>query len=362
MQREFEIFKTKDYLIILTLLLLAPPPACRSQSRSTGPYETPIDKVWWEGLSNEWKAILLMNQQFQKQQLDFFALQEKYINRMQAEGEADYSPINISLHELNEKQRFNLGYPDFYARALRMKWMIPGDTIDLEALKDLDKIYMVNGPGDLTPLKKFTNLKILIINSCGIDVNSPVRAHNLDLGPLRYLSSLEMLQCSSPALISLEPIKRLTNLKQLDCGISGVTDLAPLKDLVKLERLSCRGNLKNEAVISKLTALKELYLNGCSKMPDISRLKKIEKLAVGESEMAIGRAGYRITNIDILRQLPALEFLDLELTSYKGSLDILNGLQKLKAITLPPVSTSTMLEFKKQHESCVIINAYKYER
>ncbi|AXY74650.1 leucine-rich repeat domain-containing protein [Paraflavitalea soli] len=362
MQREFEIFKTKDYLIILTILLLAPPFACRSQSKSAVPYETPIDKVWWEGLSNEWKAILLVNQQFQKQQVDFFALQENYINRMQAEGEADYSPINLSLHELNEKQRFSLGYPDFYARALRMKWMIPGDTIDLEALKDLDKIYMVNGPGDLTPLKKFTNLKILIINSCGIDVNSPVRTHNLDLGPLRYLSSLEMLQCSSPALISLEPIKRLTNLKQLDCGISGVTDLAPLKDLVKLERLSCRGNLKNEAVISKLTALKELYLNGCSKMPDISRLKKIEKLAVGESEMAIGRAGYRITNIDILRQLPALEFLDLELTSYKGSLDILNGLQKLKAITLPPVSTSTMLEFKKQHESCVIINAYKYER
>ena len=29
---------------------------------------------------------------------------------------------------------------------------------------------------------------------------------------------------------------------------------------------------------------------------------------------------------------------------------------------LPPVNSSTMLEFKQYHSNCVIINAFKYER
>lgn len=347
---------------MLMLALFAPQFSCRSQFKSTAPPETPINKVWWDGLTDEWRTILLINQQFKKQQLDFFALQDKYINRMHKEGDADCSPLNTSLYELNKEQRFSLGYPDFYARALRMKWVTNYDSIDLEALKDLDKIYMVNGPGDLTPLKKFTGLKVLIINSCGIDLNSPINTHKLDLEPLRYLEKLEILQCASPALRSLEPIKGLINLRELYCDNSRVTDLSPLKKLVKLERLSCKGDVKNEAVVSKLVNLKELYLNGFKKMPNISRLKQLKKLYVGEDEMAIVRGSYRITNINILKGLTTLEFLDLYYTSYKGSLDILNGLQNLKAITLPPVSSSVMLDFKKQHQTCVIINAYQYER
>ncbi len=362
MRCEFETLKTRDCLIMLLIWLFGLPLACRSQSKRTAPLETPIDKVWWDGLTDEWKTILLINQQFKKQQLDFFALQDKYINRMHKEGDADYSPLNTSLHELNVKQRFTLGYPDFYARALRMKWITDGDSIDLEALKSLDKIYMVNGPGDLTPLKKITGLKVLIINSCGIDVNSPINTHKLDLEPLRYLESLEILQCASPALKSLEPIKGLINLRELNCDNSKVTDLSPLKKLVKLEKLSCGGDLRNASVIGKLVNLKELCLNGCKGMPALAKLKQLKKLSVGESEMAIVRAGYRITNIDKLKDLTALEFLDLDFTSYKGSLDILSGLQNLQAITLPPVSRSIMQEFKKQHQNCVIINAFQYER
>lgn len=362
MQYQFKTFTTRACLIMFLTLLFGPSWACRSQSKTTAPAEASIDKAWWDGLSDEWRTILLINQQFKKQQLDFFALQDTYINRMHTKGEAGYSPLNISLRELNEKKRFSLGYPDFYAAALRRKWMIKDDNIDLETLKDLDKIYMVNGPGDLTPLKKFTGLKVLIINSCGIDINAPASTHQLDLEPLRYLTGLEILQCSSPALKSLEPIKGLVNLKELDCDISRVTDLSPLKSLVKLEKLSCKGEVKNEAVISRLVNLKELYLNGFKEIPDISKLKQLKKLAVGEAEMAIVRASYRITNIDRLKDLTALEFLDLGFTSYKSNLDILSGLQALKAITLPPVSSSIMQDFKSQHETCIIINAYQYER
>jgi Leucine-rich repeat (LRR) protein len=280
---------------------------------------------------------------------------------MQAAGEAGYSPLNTSLGEMNDKNRCSLGYTDFYARAIRMKWLIKDDRVDLEALKKLDKIYMVNGPADLTPLKKFTGLKVLIMNYCGIDVNSPLSRQRVDLEPLRHLTKLEILQCAFTPLKSLEPIKRLIHLRELRCENSGETDLSHIKDLVTLEKLSCGPDVKKEAVIGKLVNLTELYLSACKKIPAITNCKKLQKLSVSESEMAIVSAGYRITNIERLEDLAALEFLDLKYTSYKGNLQVLNRLH-LKAITLPPVNSATMEEFKTQHPTCIIINAYQYER
>lgn len=347
--------------MILSIWLFGPQMACWSQSKNTISSETTIDKIWWDGLSDEWKNILLINQQFSKQQVDFYALQDTYINRMQAAGEAGYSPLNTSLRELNDKKRFSLGYTDFYARAIRMKWLIKDDRIDLEALKNLDKIYMVNGPQDLTPLKKFTGLKVLIMNFCGIDVNAPLRRQRVDLEPLRYLTKLEILHCAFTPLKTLEPIKRLINLRELNCENSGETDLSHVRNLVKLEKLSCGPGIKKEAVIARLVNLTELYLSACKKIPPIAKCKKLQKLSVSEGEMAIVRAGYRITNIDRVEDLTALEFLDLNFTSYKGNLQVLNRLH-LKAITLPPVNSTTMEEFKAQHPKCIIINAYQYER
>ena len=324
--------------------------------------EGPIDKAWWDGLSEEWKRILLINQQFQKQRLDFFTLQEKYMNRMKAAGEDDYSPLNTSLYELNDKKRYSLGYNDFYARALRGKWIENAGGIDLNTLKELDKVYMVNGPADLTPLKKLSNLKVLIMNSCEIDISSPVSKQRVDLEPLRYLTKLEVLECAHTAIASLGPIKGLSHLRELNCENSGVTDLSPIKNLPALERLSCGPGISNEPIITKMVNLQELYLKGFTRIPEMTRCKKLQKLSVSEGEMAIVRASYRLTDLGPMKDLAALEYLDLNNSSYRGSLDVLNGLQNLKVITLPPVSTSIMEEFKKQHEKCIIINAYQYER
>lgn len=108
--------------------------------------------------------------------------------------------MNKSLNELFEMKKFSPGYRDFYARALRYKFVKKNDIIDLATLGDLDNIYMVNGPGDLTPLKKFSYLKIMILTDCGIDNAIPVAKQVLDLEPLRYLKKLQILHCSSTAL------------------------------------------------------------------------------------------------------------------------------------------------------------------
>jgi len=323
--------------------------------------ETPIDKVWWDGLSEEWKKILLINQNFRNQRTDIFTLQNEYINRMNAEDEDDYSEMNKSLHDLNEMMKFSLGYPDLYARAIKYKFAVANDSINLATLKDLDRIYMVNGPGDLTPLKKFTNLKVLILNNCGIDNGVPTDKQLLNLEPLRYLKKLQVLQCSSDALKSIAPIEELVELQELNIDNSSVTDVSPLKNLVNLERLSIGSKVETAAVIGQLVNLKALYMKGCKRIPDLSKLKQLKKLSMGENELAIIDGSYRILDIHFLRGLFGLEFLDLANTSYKGNLALLDSFQSLKAITFPPVNKAARLEFKKHHNNCVIINASLYE-
>ncbi len=74
--------------------------------------------------NEEWKSILLINQNFQQQGVDIFKMQTEYSNRLNATGEDDYSEMNRSLHDLSSDKGFDLGYPDFYARALRKKNMV----------------------------------------------------------------------------------------------------------------------------------------------------------------------------------------------------------------------------------------------
>ncbi len=95
--------------------------------------------------------------------------------------------MNTSLRNFNELNKFSLGYQDMSARALREKKIKPQKSINLKTLSDLDTLYIVNGPGDLTPLKKFPHLKVLIINYCGVGYNIPLRNQRLDLEPLRKM-------------------------------------------------------------------------------------------------------------------------------------------------------------------------------
>ena len=355
--------KTMIAKSILLIMMLA---GCtfifKSFAKNIEAREAAIDKAWWDGLSEEWKSILLINQNFSKQHSDIFAIQNGYINRMNSENEDDYSEMNKPLHDLFEMKKFNLGYPDFYARALRYKFVVKNDNIDLATLGDLDIIYMVNGPGDLTPLKKFTNLKVLILTDCGIDNAVPMSNQLLDLEPLRDLKKLQVLHCSSNALQSIEPIKELVELQELRLDNSSVTDLSPLKNLVNLELLSVGSKVKNAPVIGRLINLKALYLRGCKQIPNLSRLEKLKRLTIEENEMAIIDGSYRVTSIEFLKSLTNLEYIDLDNTSYRGNLDLLDSFQHLIAITLPPVNSAAMLEFKKQHNHCIIINAYQFER
>jgi len=322
--------------------------------------EAPIDKIWWDALSEEWKTILRFNQYCNQHQVDFYKVQKDYINRLNGAAEEKTTELNTPLRQLNESKKFLLSYADMYARILKDHPAPDSEGIDLGSLHRLEKIYMVSGPGDLTPLKKFPNLKVLIINYCGLDPSISLSEQVLDLEPLRKLNQLSDLHCSSPTLKSLEPIKNLSKLVYLNCSNSEVSSLAPLKKLQNLEYLAFGSKVKNATVVTRLKNLKSLHIDGCKLIPDLSKLKKITQLSIVEHEMAIVDGAYRMNDLDFLKNLAALEFLDLELTSYRGTLEKLKNHAHLKAVTLPRVSTPEMLAFKRDHRDCIIINAYEW--
>jgi hypothetical protein len=323
--------------------------------------DTIITQEWWDGLSEEWKTILIINQNFQKQGVDIFKIQNEYINRSNEQGDADLSEINSSLYELNGVRRFALGYSDFYKRAIRTNHVVQNDRIELATLGQLQTMYMVNGPKDLSPLVKFPHLKILIMNYCGIEPGGVTENNSINLEPLAQLRDLRVLHCSYVALKSLDPIKDLPKLEELFCENTGITNLTPLKNSISLKKLSCGSEMLNASAVSHLSNLEELYLRGCKELPNLSRLKKLRALFVAENELALVKSSYRLENIDFLKSLSSLEFLDLKYTSYRGSIDILYNLSNLKAVTLPLVKRNDVLAFKEHKKDCRVINLFEFE-
>ena len=346
-------------LFVAGVLLVAVLLTVSSQKKMVSNPGLIVDSTWWNGLSAEWRDILLINQQFSKQGIDLFALQKDYANRLKKAGEPELSAMNTSLHELNDAMHFNIGYKDLYVRAVRKKMLVPNDTIDLESLAMLDVVYMVNGPADLSPLARLPHLKVLIINYCGIQNYAPFR-QALNLQPIKSLTSLRVLHCASTGINSLKDIGDLVNLEELDCSNSNVTTLSPLKKMSQLKKLSVGSDVLSAPVISKLENLQELTLKGCKKIPDLGKLKKLKKLLIAESELSIVDGRYRLTDLGFLSGLVQLEHLDLQYTSYKGSLQELDNLPNLKSISLPRVSSNYVADFKRTHENCVILNAYEW--
>lgn len=330
-------------------------------SKHTDMVETPIDSSWWNSLSDEWKSIFLINQNLSKHRINIYEIQKGYVNRLNKDDETMRDESNTSLYELHRENTFSLGYTDFYARAMRENQIQSADSIDLASLGLLETVYMVNGPPDLSPLKKLPHLKVLIINFAGMRYDDAVKDQHVDLEPISSLAELKVLHCSSSAVTSLKPIQNLTGLEDLECDNTNITSLAPLKRLVKLKRLCVGGQVKTTKDISHLEKLEELHLSGCRDVESIAKLKSLRWLSIAESELSVVDGSYQIASLGFLKNLSGLTHLDLDHTSYRGILNILSELRNLKAVSLPSVSSSEAAAFKKTNPDCDIINGYEFE-
>jgi hypothetical protein len=236
----------------------------------------------------------------------------------------------------------------------------PSDSINLQTLESLDTLYLVNGPSDLSPLRKFKHLKVLILNFCG--TGNTTNSQPLNLEPLRHLQELKILHCASNRISSLYPLRNLLNLEELKLDNSNLTGLGALKNLVNLRKLSVGLKNGHANIVSHLSQLEELSIDGCVRIPNLSRLKKLRALSIAENELAIVQAAYRTKDISFLKSLSALEFLDLGMTSYTGGLSVLYELPNLRAVTLPSVSSTEVALLQTVRKDCIVINAFQFER
>ena len=132
-----------------------------------------------------------------------------------------------------------------------------------------------------------------------------------DLRPLENLTRLSELELRNTQVMDLEPLRNLTRLTDLGLSRTPVFSLQPLRRLTNLKRLNLYGtDVYNLEPISSLSNLVYLALN-VTKVDDLSPLTGMTQLR----ELFIEGTNVTRKDIEILKQLPSLEFVN---TRYTG--------------------------------------------
>jgi Leucine-rich repeat (LRR) protein len=95
---------------------------------------------------------------------------------------------------------------------------------------------------------------------------------------LQQMANLtEMNVSNNQAINTLEPLKEVTNLKKLFCSSTSVSDFSPLKDLIDLQILEANSTkINNLRPLANLTNLEKISVENCA----LTTLQGIEKLNV----------------------------------------------------------------------------------
>jgi len=165
---------------------------------------------------------------------------------------------------------------------------------------------------DLEPLRQLSSLQELYCSSNLIS----------DLEPLRQLSSLQVLSCDSNQISDLEPLRQLTNLQNLYCSSNQISDLEPLSQLTNLQNLNCSSNqISDLEPLSQLTNLQNLYCssNQISDLEPLFQLTNLQNLDCSSNQ---------ISGLELLSQLSNLSNLQF-LSCYSSQISDLEPLSQL---------------------------------
>jgi Leucine-rich repeat (LRR) protein len=235
---------------------------------------------------------------------------------------------------------------------------------DLRLMPKLELLALkgIGGKCDISVLPSLENLKILYLQSFGIDspdleiIGQCAGLEQLHLrynkiGPVKALEGLEkltVLDLSYNSILDAAPLGRLTELRQLLLTQNAVQDVQWLSSLTGLDTLTLDENLItslsglekltglrsleisfNPALISidevaSLRSLVQLSASRCQieKLPDLSRLTALENAELTHN---------MLTDLDGLRGLPALRILSVSDNAI-ASLDPLSGCSALEIL------------------------------
>lgn len=137
------------------------------------------------------------------------------------------------------------------ARDVRELIGVPEGNITYGMVKDIKEFNTMDDYSDITPLKYFTGLEKLTLDSfIRLPDLSPIsnlpnlyylRIHvangSTDLTPITHLSNLSILDYTDRATKDISPIANLNSLETLKMSAISLTDISPIKNLSNLKRL-----------------------------------------------------------------------------------------------------------------------------
>lgn len=329
---------------------------------------------WWNLLKEEWQELFrqIFDIESVPKQEDFdklFQAEEFYYN-LGGSSDDDLPAVN-SLEPLEKLTNlkfltFKQANVETFQPLRNLKKLVQLDVeenpaTDIEYLAELTNLEELAIWGDFASLKPLSSLTKLSTLICDGSVKNP---QELQLFPklkilscgytdtildLSFVKVMENLESLSVRVSSLSDISELTNihkLKELDIYKSKVTDLGPLSKL-PLTFLNIQDTpVENLTPLQNLSTLEELNMNftNVKTLDALRNLHKLKKLITGPG----------IMDLQSLKSLSQLEYLQINIDATLENFEIVNGLQSLKTLIWynSHLSEEKKTLFKTNHLNC----------
>ena len=243
-------------------------------------------RIWWGGMSLEWKALL---------GLDIEVKEGLRLNEIQQFSDSSYFADDI-----------------FFEDSIRII-----DFVKIAASKEEIDLSGSTVITSLKPLDQLKSLKVLDISSSDIT----------DLFPIRNLTTIEILDCSNTKVENLQPLKYSKSLKQLYISNTPVSSITVIEIFENLELLHMeRTVIDSLPAVGGLSNLKELNASSTNleSLDSVAYLRSLEILDI--SNTAAG-------NLEPLVKLSSLRELNISNTQVK-SLEAIKGMKSLESLSM----------------------------
>lgn len=220
------------------------------------------------------------------------------------------------------------------AKAIKESLGSDKELTNEDAAKITELVLDSSDISDINDLQYFTGLHTLSLAGNSIS----------DISPLAGLISLNKLNLENNHIQDLTPLQNLTNLQRLDLYNNNIADISPLASMTKLTMLDLRNNsIVDLSPCSGMLSLRELYLSfnkGIQDIQPLAGLTSLWYLSLKNTEVqdltalsnfdkltTLVLAHTKITNLDPIRDLPKLSYLDIRGCDLKDT-SVLDQLKK----------------------------------
>ncbi|MCX6306049.1 MAG: leucine-rich repeat domain-containing protein [Bacteroidetes bacterium] len=269
---------------------------------------------WWNGLSQDWKAVLAAD--------------------MKLEGSmpmASIDSFNDSVAMVGGQKTPIMG-SEFYQF---LNQIVHAGRVDLSGNKTIVSVE---------PLNKLSDLKEVNISGTGVS----------DLMPMRNLNKMEILDISNTAVTTLEPLHYCIHINQLRMKGTAVSDLSVVPVFQSLNMLDISGTRVNTLdAVTDMTTIKDLRASHTS-VKDIGPLASLVNLEL------LNISSTQVDNLDALKNLVTLRILLSDSTGIKSlaPLENLTALQRVYCNNTG-ITQKEALNFIKKHPEASLVYASK---